>query len=437
MGQRIVVDSEQAWRNLFAGPVDRLHGRAVRLGLIATVTAMVPASGVAHAQDEQYRLTVRPHEMATGTRNPGVGDYRLSASPQGILTVPSPCVGARRCPLVVVYPGTGLTPRLTTEWYRPMAEKYGMIVLALSSNDGPGEVLDGALQEVLEKFAVDPDKMALIGRCGTGGIAWRYLGTLGVFSRIGVISATPLPFGRPIDPENKTTRFFVDVGLQEGFVVGQHVELVRQLRDEGHPVALVVGMRGHEHQLEDYDFFGHWLQESWATSTPAARAVVADPLPLLTADALTRLTAFWTGFAKESDSIRTTARRAHLREVVVPVAEERPSVWLMDVAALAARYPSVAADLRQAGLTAQQHDDYRLALISAVIVKHAKDQVGAVAATSLLGKNVAFVEAHPDELAALERAGIDDPDRVHQAADADSYPKLTDAAAPLGMWRTP
>jgi hypothetical protein len=63
-----------------------------------------------------------------------------------------------------------------------------------------------------------------------------------------------------------------------------------------------------------------------AQATPPTHPqVVADPLPILTTEALAHMTAFWTRFQQEPESIKTTARRAHLREASVPVGEERPS----------------------------------------------------------------------------------------------------------------
>jgi hypothetical protein len=99
--------------------------------------------------------------------------------------------------------------------------------------------------------------------------------------------------------------------------------------------------------------------------------MVADPLPLLTVDVLTKMTAFWARFMQEPDSIRTTARRAYLRDVAVPLGEEQVSAAMVDMAALAAQYPSVAWALQVAGLTAQQHDTYRIALVSARLTKNA------------------------------------------------------------------
>lgn len=435
-----VPDNGLLGRSRSGRSIGRRSRHVVGFGLAGLLLAA--RSGVLQAQD-QYRMAVRPRAMATGARNPAAGEYRLNAMPDAILTVPPQCAGVQRCPLVFVLPGAGLSSRLTTEWHRPMAEKYGMLLLTVTNYDGDGQIADAGLQEILRTFAVDPDKIALIGRCGSGTDAWHYGSrNSDVFSRIGLVSAGPFP---NLDQElpNKAVEFFLEVGILETGHFRKLFTSAQKLRGDGHSVKLVVGLRGHEHQLEDYDFLGHWLQESWATSgpaTPSTSVVVADSPPVLTITAVEQLTAFWTRFAEEPESIRTTVRHAHLHEVVVPVGTERPSVWITEMPALAARYPSVAADLAKAGLTAQQYDAYRVALIAARIAQGAEGTVGAVAPTSVLGQNVAFVDAHPDALETLGRAGIEHPDRIGHGLDRVAnleYPNVTESIGLLGMWRTP
>ena len=87
--------------------------------------------------------------------------------------------------------------------------------------------------------------------------------------------------------------------------------------------------------------------------------------------------------------------------------DERSTLLMVDMPALAARQPSVAAALQAAGLTAQQHDAYRVALASAKLTGLGEQggepdaRSWRVEPTSTLGKNVAFVHAHPDETAAF------------------------------------
>jgi predicted esterase len=313
--------------------------------------------------------------------------------------------------LTVFLHGGGYNADLVVRMLRPVMDKYGLILLAptavnswMEMNDPTDrDNVDAAMKQVLRKFAIDPDKIALIGRCGGGppAIAWGSH-NLDVFSRIVLISATPFREDQAADimPSNKKTEFLAVAGLMEVL----DWKIVPELRRRGYTVKHMVGLRGHEDQVEDYDFVGRWLRESWTTPNPAARTAsidVANPVPVLTDDAYTKLITFWTHFMKEPDSIRTIARRTHLREASVPFGKERPSVMMVNIAALAAQYPSVAADLKRAGLTAQQHDAYRIALISAELAKLLLDSKllpEPIEATSLLGRNLAFVVAHDREI---------------------------------------
>jgi hypothetical protein len=148
------------------------------------------------------------------------------------------------------------------------------------------------------------------------------------------------------------------------------------------------------------------------------------------------------------------ARRAHLREVVVPVGTERPSVVMMDLPALAAQYPSVAADLKQAGLTAQQHDALRVALVNAYATQSVGKEMAAPDPSSPVAKNLAFLDAHPDELQALAQAGVQQLDAfadlggtlppdttmipgVPIPISVVRSPAATAELGPMGIWRTP
>lgn len=387
-------------------------------------------------------MSVRPREMATQTRTEQAGEFELESFRGSLVYVPQQCVGTRRCPLVVF---NVADTHEGQAWGPPVADKYGMIVLmpnrwlhqGMTGQLIKGD-LDAALTEILRKFAIDPDKIAIMGRCGTSGEGLYSGGNGGdVFSPIALISGSIPPLNTT-HPPSKTTEFFVDAGFLES---DGNFQAARTLREAGYQVKLAMALRGHEHQVEDYDFLGRWLQESWAVPNPAARptpSVVADPLPLLTTEALTQMTTFWTSFLQEPESIRTTARRAYLREALVPVGKERSSVWIVDMPGLAAKYPSVAAGLKKAGLTAQQHEAYRVALLSAIVTQSVGDETGTVEATSVLGKNIAFMEAHSSNFEALETAGVAQPDKANRTTPRNpAYPSEPDSLGGLGIWRTP
>jgi hypothetical protein len=87
---------------------------------------------------------------------------------------------------------------------------------------------------------------------------------------------------------------------------------------------------------------------------------------VLTFEGVLRMTQFWKSFMQEPDSIKIAARRTHLRAVALPLGRERAVAWMTEMPALAAKYSSVAVKLRQAHLTPQQHEAYRVALFSAL-----------------------------------------------------------------------
>ena len=416
------------------------------IGALLILGPLLSAGGQCAAQalttPDSARLTVRPRTMATATQTSEAGEFPLdSFRPGSTVYVPPTCVGQRRCPLLVAMEGG-------SRYLRPVADKYGIIMLLIPTSTGNEVVtsesigaLGASLKYVLQTFAVDPDKIAVMGNCHSGPPAL-FLGglNLDVFSRVIAFSGSTLP-PAGMDPRNTTTEFLIGSGFHES---GSDFTAVEAWRRAGHPVTHLLSIKAHGNNRNEYDFMGRWLQQSWAVPAPAARPtlpMVANPLPVLTADALTHFVQFWTSFMQEPASIRTTwniymnpdstmLRQTELHEVSLPVGHERASVWMTDMSALAARYPSVAADLKNAGLTAEQHDAYRLALLSAMTTQSVNAQAGDVLgaaqfqalaqsfgappladptpvalpvdSASVLGRNMAFLEAHQDELSALE-----------------------------------
>ncbi len=383
----------------------------------SVVSALMAASGLAVqpllAQSSPLpgRLTVQAFEATRGPRTNHVGEHKLDSFPRRAngtaavpwVYVPQQCAGAQRCPLLVF---AWASWALSKEYMRPMADKFGMIVLSPVTTDGYDESDNGRLDEVLKQvfgqFAIDPNRIALMGTCGTGPVALRIGGdNLDLFSRVIVLSAAA-PSTATVDSPQSTTEFLLDDGYPEAsatFVVAQ------ELRHRGHRVTHAVGFRRHGNQVENFDFVARWLQTSWTIPAPKARPasqIVADPLPVLTTDMLAKMIAFWTRFRSEPESIRTTARQAHLRNVTVPVGKEQVVTDMVDMSALAVQYPSVAAAFQAAGLTPQEHDAYRVALASAVLTRDAGRVVGAIDPTSTIGENILFIMRHADELQALD-----------------------------------
>jgi len=216
--------------------------------------------------------------------------------------VPKVCVGARRCPLV-------LLPASPGAYYSRLADKYGMIT-AFLGGESPGADtvnLDGGLRRILGAFAIDPDKIAI----GPGQYHMHEaIASPAVFSRVFATTHgdgnIPAPPARP-EAGAPTQELYFGASVFEF----QGVARVQQLRKRGYRVTHAVEFRGHAHTDEEYDFLGRWLQQTWAAPDLAQRPVpytLGEP-PLLTADILRLLTPFWTRFLKLPNSIIKPARR--------------------------------------------------------------------------------------------------------------------------------
>jgi hypothetical protein len=149
-----------------------------------------------------------------------------------------------------------------------------------------------------------------------------------------------------------------------------------------------------------------WLHESWTVPDSAAQTPARPPIDsglVLTTEAVTQLATFWKSFLEEPDSIRRTAGE-NLKEVFIPVGQELMSLMTVDVAALAAKYPSISADLRAARLTARQAEACRLALISAKATEIliAEGVAEPLTPTSVSGQNVAFYDTHEEARQVLD-----------------------------------
>ncbi len=342
------------------------------LGIVAALTLSIPVAGSAQERsvtrflppgaDLDFRLTLRPRELATATSTAAAGEFTLDSFPGSSssyrIVVPQACVGARRCPLLVGSPTDDGT-------FSKRVAKYGIILMY-------GEIankhqLTAGLRQVLRQFAIDPDKIAILGHCGGAPFATEIaFQNPDVFSRVVAASGSvSLPPG--LGREARRVEMLAEEGIDDTF---SHYRYLFQLRQLGNNAELAIGFRGHENQVEEYDFIGHWLQQSWAIPNPTARPApeVFEPLPVLTFQNVLRMTLFWTSFMQEPDSIKVEARRAHLRAVALPIGRFRAVAWMTNMGALAAKYPSVAAKLKRAGLTPYQHDAYRVALFSALAI---------------------------------------------------------------------
>jgi predicted esterase len=347
---------------------------------------------------------------------PGFSNY--------LLYVPKQCVGTQRVPLFVLVHGGGRSGREEFDKFQQLADKYGVIVLFPTSPSGHWHMggtaqtqkevhyIDSAMKLVLRTNAIDPNRIALLG-FSEGGVVSMYVGrnNLDVFSRV-----VPMSFfgiRDRVGPPNAKTQFLVSGGIAEDGVKDV-VTAAHELRRDGHPVVALVGLRGHVDYVRDEDIIWNWLMQSWTNPSITAHMVPpADADPVLTVEMMTKMTDFWTRFQQEPDSIRTAGRMAHQERISLALGSEPVSVIAMNILAMATQYPSVAADLKASGLTAQQEAAYRAAilrigfaraagiLLSGTAEPNASRQFDPIAPTSVLGKNLAFRQAHPAEFKAL------------------------------------
>jgi predicted esterase len=404
-------------------------GRVLRSLACLGIAGVFAADSSCGAQTPQSpaRLTARPHEMATGTRTERAGVQTLDSIPDYLVYICTKCVGTKRVPLVVILHGGGGDSQEQMDWMREFAEKYDMIMLvptaiipgrwdAVANMAGMGDGsypdlknIDAAMKQVLRKYAIDPDRIGL-GGMSDGGSYSLFLGraNLDIFSRIAPLS--PGIYYNEPGPANSKTQFFLAAGvLEDGGFYTNPLQVADELRETGNPAKQVLMLRPHQQRSEDYAYMWQWFHDSWAEPNPAARPaprVTADLTTELTPDAVKKMAAFWTSLTQEPDSILTTGRLANLREYAVHAGEHELSVRMMDMAAMAAKYPAVAADLKQAGLTAAEEEAYRAALISAKATANASDFAGNVAPGSVLGKNVEFLNAQAAALDALDQTGM-------------------------------
>ena len=419
--------------------------------LLASVVSSTPC----RAQDEnaQARLSVRPHVIATGTRNATAGARILPELDSAIIYVPPKAVGTRHVPLLVVVHGGGGSARYILETQRQFADQYGMILVAPNSPGGhwadyaaATASVDSALKIALHDYAVDPDKIGITGMSEGGAVTlWLGRNNLDVFSR--VAPESPVSDQTGGGPQNTTTQFLSVAGLgEEGPMWSSMFDVAQEERKAGRIAEVAMVLRPHQRRVQDEAMIWRWFHDSWATpGKPVLTAPEADSTLVLTTDGFDQLNAFWNRFMDEPmairdaghkhpvflnvdvsdvqlyglpprmenanltlpDTVSPNGRRSHQKWVRILVGREYVSVQLMDIVALAATHKSVANDLRAAGITAAKAEAMRTALLSALAtIKTPENKAGVVVPGSALEKNVAFVQSYKAEMDALQQVGM-------------------------------
>ncbi len=409
-----------------------------------------------HPQDSVRsadRLTLRPNQISIGTRTERAGISELTGFPGYSVYVPPQCVGTARAPLVVLLHGGGRSGAQELAKFSSLADRYGMVVLAGSAVqpgrwDVIGQVLsrrtpytettsgiavtadfpapdvkrlDSALRVVLQTHAIDPARIALLG-FSDGGSYSLFLGrhNSDVFSRVAALSAL-IPFDGT-GPHTSTTQFFLTAGLGEPDMVGQTLRIARALRNDGYSVISQLDFRGHVDNVADEDIVWRWLRDSWAdpsvtkTVTPTANDAVT-----LTDTTVRKLVTLWGTLKRLPDSIRIAARTTHRSRQLIPIDTVWTTMLLMDLAALAMKYPYVANALKQAELTAIVAESYRTAVLGVDMAQRAKMVVtndratrqprlgpafAPVSPTSVLGKNMLLFQSNRVLWEELKQSGI-------------------------------
>jgi predicted esterase len=277
------------------------------------------------------------------------------------------------------------------------------------------KAMDTALKQVLRTYAIDPSKIAVLGFSNGGSYAL-LLGrnNMDVFSRVGDLSG-PTPFYGNT-PSSAKTQFLIAGGIGEHLggrannMIALTLGVAHELRTDGHPVEMLLAPRGHRELTPELDYVWGWLARSWAWTTaadaPVAHNVSPTTEPMLSAEVLAKMTAFWNTFSWEPDSIRTDARLAYETYLTLALGRIQTTVPSVDMVALAARYPTVMADLNEVGLTAQQEKAYRTAIVRAVLTQLAGPLAGSVSVHSVFRRNLAFLKTHAAAFRALADTGI-------------------------------
>jgi hypothetical protein len=148
----------------------------------------------------------------------------------------------------------------------------------------------------------------------------------------------------------------------------------------------------------------------------ADTAVVADTTqPLLPGDAVQRMTAFLTSVTHEPPAVRDSVRAVAPEEVSFHLSAQLNASMSdrmyetpqgVNMIALAAHVPAVAADLRRANLTPPQWEAFRRSLYAASVMDRLLHLGMPAFADGTLSRNVQFLRSHAPEVQALIAAGL-------------------------------
>lgn len=363
--------------------------------------------------------------------------------------VPKSCVGSVKCPLVIALHDVAKSGGEEVYRLRPMADKYGMIVLGPNSvnpgrwdllreisatrvkligNDAGVSVdnfissdmprLDSALKFIVSNYSIDRDRIALIGASEGGGYAlFLGLNNLHVFSR--VVSLSPsIPFSVPALGKYQS-QVFLSGGIDEDSMVRWTLDKASQIRKQGYHVRSNLGLRTDKEINQDDILVWKWLKESWDNSvaTPNNSDDI-DTYVVLTENIINKVDQFQTRYKSPRNSVFGSIRAKYPKQIELLIGSEQVFVTMTDIEAMALdKFSSIVPNtLKDLGVTAKEMMDYRKALVAVEIAHRAGMYVSndtkkigtskyfkAIDPNSTLGKNLMFLNSHKELFKDLER----------------------------------
>ena len=128
-----------------------------------------------HEETKEGRLRARPHRPTVEAPERGLRPLGLGGKRDGLLYVPKGYRADRPAPLVVMLHGAGGNARHALSPWQQLADEAGLLLLAPDSRGPTWDIIveegygsdvafiDRALAHVFERYAVDPERIAVEG----------------------------------------------------------------------------------------------------------------------------------------------------------------------------------------------------------------------------------------------------------------------------------
>lgn len=275
------------------------HTRVAVLGIVMAGALIMEGGCATHhvppaeTAPEIGRLSVRPKTMASGTQTVRAGVQWLDSLYMGdslireaVLYVPQRAVGTRRVPLFVFLHGSAMDGSSMIMWdhqiFQQFADSNNVIVLAPTSQSIPAKDwgskylrdnpnvdvprIDAAIRLVIQHYAIDPSRIALVGFSSGSGLTVD-LGYVNgdVFSRVVAFSGfEPFLVEHEFDilrPHGPRRPFFIGLNTKEAQALRMPA-FVAWLRNAGYAVTYTEDSRGHYSRGRALEGL-NWIMKSW------------------------------------------------------------------------------------------------------------------------------------------------------------------------------